>query len=395
MKNIRLIFLTIHLLFVVSIKSYSQVPCNLNNAYIDIPFPASSITMIANVNGNSQYSYQWSNGINSSINQFYSNWCVNITDLISGCDTIICESCIPSGGFGICPMIYAPVCGCDGNIYSNDCIAMYNGIFSYTSAIGPNGQLLPCNNLISNCTVSITSNGLTTFCSSDSVQLYPNIFDSNGTYMWNTGISGQHHISNNHEIWVDSSGIYFITYTNDTGCVAIDSVTVNVLPEPIITVNTIPSPPEICLGDSLIIELNSGMMHYYWNTGNPFHQDQNIIEVYPTNNFTYICEAIDSNGCYNKAEIFVLVDTCISELDQINLYDLIIYPVPSKDWLFISTGVKKEFDITIFDFYGRIILKRDNLFNNKSVNIKDINKGNYILRIEFENTIINKFFNKN
>jgi len=103
--------------------------------------------MNVSVNGISQYTYAWNDGTpvgSSSQKPFYSGFCVTITDLMTGCDTTICESCIPTGGVGMCTMIYAPVCGCDGNIYSNDCNAMYNGIFTYTSAIGPNGQTLPC-----------------------------------------------------------------------------------------------------------------------------------------------------------------------------------------------------------------------------------------------------------
>ena len=79
--------------------------------------------MNASVNGMSMYDYNWNNGM-SGVNQtsIYSGWCVTITDLITGCDTTICENCIPDTmAFCPCPMIYIAVCGCDGVMYSNSC----------------------------------------------------------------------------------------------------------------------------------------------------------------------------------------------------------------------------------------------------------------------------------
>ena len=61
----------------------------------------------------------------------------------------------------------------------------------------------------------------------------------------------------------------------------------------------------------MVIELTSGLDNYYWNTGNPLHQDQYVIELLANIDFIYICEVIDSNSCSNKVEIEVNVDTCV------------------------------------------------------------------------------------
>ena len=156
---------------------------------------------------------------------------------------------------------------CNCNPHPTECPNSLNTI--KTTANVMTLTITPATNPIP-CFVEITnSNGLT-FCEGDSVQLQPSVYDQNGTYLWNNN-------SSSHEIWVSSTGDYILNYTNDTGCVATDTVHIEVMPNPIIISNTVPSPPILCLGDTLVIELTSGFEHYYWNTGNPLHQDQNTV----------------------------------------------------------------------------------------------------------------------
>ena len=48
---------------------------------------------------------------------------------------------------------------------------------------------------------------------------------------------------------------------------------------------TIPNPPNICLGDSIVIEVSQGFVSYWWNTGNPIDVDKDRVVVFPNQDF--------------------------------------------------------------------------------------------------------------
>ena len=131
MKKISPFFILIFCLSILYYPVSSQItsPCSLAGGSVYIDNSSSPWMMNVNVNGLSQYSYSWTdtNGlVVGSANQipFYTQWCVTIIDINTGCDTIICQDCIAnSSALCACPMIYMPVCGCDGVMYSNYCIA--------------------------------------------------------------------------------------------------------------------------------------------------------------------------------------------------------------------------------------------------------------------------------
>ena len=84
--------------------------------------------------------------------------------------SLICPDCM-------CPMIYDPVCGCDGINYGNPCMAQVNGVTSYTPG--------ECSQQ-SACSVSFTF-----FKQVDSVTFSASSLPSSGcqsqTYLWDFG----------------------------------------------------------------------------------------------------------------------------------------------------------------------------------------------------------------
>lgn len=117
----------------------------------------------------------------------------------------------------------------------------------------------------------ITANGPTTFCDGDSVNLEVDPWDN---YLWSTGDTTQN-------IWVDESGLYVVTVTNEFGCVA-DAAGVNVTvdpnPTPIITST---GDGMICAGETLTLSTDL-YNSYSWSTGD---STQSIV--------------IDSTGIYS------------------------------------------------------------------------------------------------
>lgn len=118
--------------------------------------------------------------------------------------------------------------------------------------------------------VLITS-GNTTICENDSVMLWVTGADS---YFWSTIDTSSFII-----VSPTTTTTYSVTGTNLNGCSSESSITITVLPPPVLTITP---DTAICFGDSLFLNVD-GAMDFIWNTGEQTAQ----IVVTPATQTTY------------------------------------------------------------------------------------------------------------
>ena len=245
----------------------------------------------------------------------------------------------------------------------------------------------PCTT--SSCTVNINNGVLdVTICDGDTAILEATAgFDD---YIW---VSGSVPIGFNQSLSAIYPGIHMVIATNIVdSCVAIDSIEVILYPEASLEPVTFPDPPMICLGDSIVIEVNQGFLGYWWNTGNPNDTDQDRVVVFPSQDFTYVVEALDVNGCYSREEIFVYVDSCTTYASDIFSGKVLLYPNPSSGSVLIDMPKGEKFDLSIFDVTGKLIISLDGISNHFIIENNKLEKGLYVINLMNRNGVINKKF---
>jgi PKD repeat protein len=192
----------------------------------------------------------------------------------------------------------------------------------------------------------------------------------------------------------NSPGSYIDTLSGMNNCDSIVNTYVNI---------SDPDPQIILTGSSLELSIVGGTPPYIAEIGN---QNGVIINqslaatsfpyyYNPTINGLYYFIVIDDLGCISDT-IFYLVNILPTSVDDYGIWDLNIFPNPSRDKFYISfkSENKQKIKVRIINLFGEVIF-RESLEGFKdqftySFNLDKYPKGVYILELDTDNGIINK-----
>ncbi len=200
-------------------------------------------------------------------------------------------------------------------------------------------------------------------------------------YQWSTGHSGA--TAGNL-----AAGSITVVVTDSVGCTFTQSFSID-QPAPL-DVNTVfaDDTSNACVGSgTAIVTGGTPPYSYLWNDPSA--------QTTPT--ASGLCQGLykvivkDSNLCMQYRTIIVGNTISISELNSDN--EVIIFPNPTDEWVYITTddNFKDGYQITIFNTSGQIVFSEQvkaNSLGQSSVHVNALASGNYVLRIESNSGLI-------
>lgn len=219
-------------------------------------------------------------------------------------------------------------------------------------------------------TINVTSTNVT--CAGGS--------DGSATVTANGGVSPYSYLWNDSATTASLSGLsagtYSVTVTDAVNCQSVGNT----------TITAVNSTPTVSLGADtmLCIETDSTWMI---NAGNGFSSylwsnNATTSSITVNTNGTYTVTVTDANGCTGTDSVMISFQVCIG-INEINdLFNLTVFPNPSKGKFSANWTGKGTTHIAIYNILGEVIYSASTLNNNLIVDLKKHGSGVYMLQLK-------------
>ncbi|MBX3163289.1 MAG: T9SS type A sorting domain-containing protein [Bacteroidetes bacterium] len=218
-------------------------------------------------------------------------------------------------------------------------------------------------------------------CQGGNVTLFT--FGNAVTYTWSANAN-----SSNAPVIVVTpaqSGLYVVSATAANGCMTSSSQSITVHTPANITATT-PKPNGICAGETVNLTAQ-GAVTYTWNSNSGIFAGSSI-EVSPEITTNYMITATDANGCISLGNIQQKVDACvgITELGAVS-DELSVYPNPANSQITVELNNGAEKTVELFDLTGRVVLSGTTNNDKINLNIESLQNGVYFVKVKSNNTV--------
>lgn len=192
------------------------------------------------------------------------------------------------------------------------------------------------------------------------------------TYMWTPGNCPQQTCTGL------CSGIYTLTVTDANGCTATAMVTLAAPGAPTFTTSVVPATQPNCNNGSATASVsNPGTYSYSWTT-TPVQTTQTATGL-STGVYT-VCVTNTGNGCSSCQAVTI---NCLTGIEEDNTNgNISVYPNPSTGVFVIETADLINAKLEITNVIGSVVYKSEIKNDKTEINLSELNKGVYFLKIE-------------
>jgi len=195
------------------------------------------------------------------------------------------------------------------------------------------------------------------------------------TYLWSTGDTTQFLLVNTPTL---GQTTYYLTVTTSTGCEFTDSTIVDVVA------------PNTWLGNDTSISSNENVTLYPGNYFDYLWSSSSTSPQYVFDGsvglgtYTVWVQTTDYYGCVSSDTIIITVDSLVIDIEDINANNVQIYPNPTTGLIRIQNSEHSIKNVSVFDIYGREVLKQEVGSQKTDVDLSQQAKGIYIIKVRTE-----------